>query len=243
MILKDIDSKMEKEKGEERERCNERLNVSADMIFRDCATTLCRSTWHWSFGKADRFKQPKTQNQADFCVLPSTLNKRSAGFGYGARSPMINRQGNDSPSPTKYNLKSLFENPTPNAPSFGSLYLNVKSPIEKFPGPGSYNVSPPLGLNAPKFTLKGRIETKIRNQSPPPTAYNPSPVRSNRYGGIGIGIGNRTFLNNRSLSSNPGPGSYEVQPQFNTNGRTSAMNAKWGSRMTAITKTRENMSL
>lgn len=233
---------MDNDKSEEAMRNRKRLNVSSDSIFRECATTLCRSTLHWSFGKADRFSQPKSAHSAEYCVLPSTLNKRSAGFGYGGRSPMVNRQGGDSPSPNRYNLKSVFDSINPHAPSFGGPYLNIKSSVDKSPGPGAYEVLNPLGNDAPKFTLKGKIETKIRASSPPPTAYNPSPVRSGRFAGIGLGLGDRSFLNNRSLSTNPGPGSYETHSPFNI-AKPSISQSKWGSRMTAVTRARDNISL
>jgi hypothetical protein len=155
---------------------------------------------------------------------------------------MTNRQGGDSPSPNRYNLKSVFDSINPHAPSFGGPHLNIKNSLNKYPGPGAYEVLNPLGNDAPKFTLKGKLENKVRAVSPPPNAYNPSPVRSGRFAGIGLGVGDRSFLNNRALSSNPGPGSYEVHSSFDIS-KPSISQSKWGSRMTAITRARDNISL
>lgn len=46
------------------------------------------------------YRGVSTENMYD---LPSTKSSLKASFGFGERSPLLNKQGLDSPCPTTYN--------------------------------------------------------------------------------------------------------------------------------------------
>ena len=82
------------------------------------------------------------------------------------------------------------------------------------PGPGSYNPYLPLGEEAPKYSLKPRLNIKFRSKSPGPSNYYPNfrATQTTKYAGIGFGIGEKE-KHPRYIS--PGPGSYEIPNIFN----------------------------
>lgn len=64
----------------------------------------------YSFPKETRFKATPKGVCAQTCyALPSTKNKRKAGFGYGTKYDFTGRRNTgNNPPPNNYNIKSLF---------------------------------------------------------------------------------------------------------------------------------------
>ena len=123
----------------------------------------------FTFGKGDRFSTPKPISQVIGYNLPSTLNKRGAGMGFGKRPETYNKEKLRGPSPETYNLKSSFDSPLKyesdhNANTFaarkktfcfgaGREDLQIKKNLNA-PGPGTYkDKSRDCGVNARKFSI------------------------------------------------------------------------------------------
>jgi hypothetical protein len=120
-------------------------------------------------------------------TLPTTLDTKASGFGYGDKNGLMMLTGRDSPSPNCYRLRGNFEKLRfNNGKSFGmphSVYSKVYNPNNKItslmvecPGPGAYEVKNLVGTNAKKFSMKSRIkpvDTATRD-NPPPNTYHPN---------------------------------------------------------------------
>jgi Sperm-tail PG-rich repeat len=146
---------------------------------------------------------------------PSKLNwRRGFTFGQGKRSPMVNAKGRNSPPPGSYNIQSIFDKGS-NGPLLRGQVNDEHSVkrVRNLPGPGSYDPYLPLGQNAPKFSLRPRINLKIRSKSPGPSNYYPNfkTTQSTRFSAIGFGIGEKE---KKHKKISPGPGSYEIPSIF-----------------------------
>ena len=86
------------------------------------------------------------------------------------------------------------------------------------PGPGSYETVRIFGNEGPKFSFKAKIKLSKHCDSPPPNAYNPSPVINTAFKNISFGVGDRNFLR-KLMSDSPGPGTYEIKSEFSKTGK------------------------
>ena len=161
--------------------------------------------------KTTRFPVHKRKNSTEFTVLPSTLALRSAGMGFGRRWNPLNVTGCDSPPPGSYNLPSLASNKGPRIVMDNGKIGNCRNLT---PGPGSYEPLKPLGLNKPKFALKGRIRRIDAEDTPAPGAYSPSfgLTQYTGYAKISFGTGERSDFGKKEWG--PGPGAYEIWSNF-----------------------------
>ena len=221
----------------------EKYLVYSDGIPSSIPTSIGKDTSHWSFSKAERFRFKKPEYSAEFVTLPSTLNNvRTTSFGYGKRSDMKSLVGRDSPSPTAYSPPSIFEINKNHAPSFGprptsnSRGLKV---LRDFPGPGSYNPVSEIGRNSPKFSFRPKIEIKKTYDMPPPNAYNPSYIVTERapYSAITFGYGKRSEQVTPNKET-PGPGTYDLPSLF----RSSSPTKSFSPRSSACSKERCSLS-
>ena len=166
----------------------------------------------WSLSRSRRFDIRHKSNNSEYVVLPSTLNARATGIGFGKRWQPHNVYGMDSPPPGTYNLPVL-------ANTKGTKFSLSESKDNKgrflTPGPGAYDHNKPFEKFTEKITLKSRITRNTKHESPPPGAYNPvlTLTQYNGFKNISFGIGPRTNLEN-SLFDGPGPGAYEMQSKF-----------------------------
>ena len=139
-------------------------------------------------------------------LLPSTIDTKAAGFGFGDKLGVLMRDGRDSPPPNSYKIKGQFDKLRPNqGRSFGiphSAYAKVYNPnnkvtsvIQDAPGPGAYEVKGMVGVNAKKFSLKSRVPECDSNtrSNPPPNSYHPNYTLSenSKFGAITFGFGSR----------------------------------------------------
>ena len=143
----------------------------------------------YTFSKADRFPTIKANNEVGAYSIPSTISSRAASLGYGKKeifketrskykyATPANERNLDSPSPDKYNMKSVFDfkDNMPQQSAFGkvrrtfcfgagredftktvyNLSTIAADPI--VPGPGTYSDGTKLiGVNTRKTTLKER---------------------------------------------------------------------------------------
>jgi hypothetical protein len=151
-------------------------------------------------------------------VSPSRIYwRRGYTFGQGKRSPVENSTGRGSPPPGSYNINSIFDKIS-NGPILRGLANEQHSfrRVSNLPGPGSYNPYLPLGENAPKYSLKPRLEMQIRSKSPGPSCYYPNfrATQNTKFSGISFGAGINDRQKNPKRHPSPGPGSYEIPSIF-----------------------------
>ena len=150
---------------------------------------------------------------------PSRINwKRGYTFGVGKRPELLNSVGRHSPPPDSYRINSIFDK-IPAGPILRGHINGTHSfrRVSNLPGPGSYSPYEPLGENAPKYSIKPRIEMQVRSKSPGPSNYYPNfrTTQATRFAAISFGIGPKPRNLKYSKPSNPGPGSYEIPNIFN----------------------------
>lgn len=176
--------------------------------------TPVRSPSQFGHSRAERFKPLVRTVTPDYITPVSTLSKKTCTFGFGTRYEFKNSTGRDSPPPNTYNLPNYFKQEKP-GPVMIKSKSQSKRPRDNLPGPGTYNPHSPLGKNSKKFSFRSRIPKEIRNDSPPPDAYNPcfTLVTKSNYKEITFGKGERMKLRKNDL---PGPGTYELPSIFHT---------------------------
>jgi hypothetical protein len=170
----------------------------------------------WSFSKDSRFKAAFKPVKTEYTTAPSpSQSRRATSFGYGKRWVPSNFTGKDSPPPGTYQSSSAFNEPKVSGKISPPHNRFKELRRESMPGPGTYNVSKPLGLGAPMVTLKSRITTQSRSDYPSPGDYRPWSVLTerHRFHDISFGFGERRVFGNMDKDS-PGPGSYEQQSSF-----------------------------
>ena len=112
-------------------------------------------------------------------TLPSTLSKKSCSFGYGDRLAPMNKTGRDSPPPTAYNTRTIYNMDRRLKSHFSSFckfgirgmltepydpFLNIDYKTNSIiprdddsPGPGTYDIKKVTVYDKHKgFTLKGK---------------------------------------------------------------------------------------
>ena len=162
----------------------------------------------FSFGKAQRFKYKTSETKVGY-DLPSTISKRGAGIGFGMKldlgkiassKQLFNLTVIDSPPPTTYTLRSVFDPvEPPSVNSRNSLFKERKktfcfgagrehfekvynpasmTPDECVPGPGSYSDrTKNIAVNARKWSLQGRnmymdsTSLALKRAIPSPSEY------------------------------------------------------------------------
>eukprot|EP00347_Sterkiella_histriomuscorum_P002371 403368412 len=155
----------------------------------------------FSFSKAERRSMAiKTVTDVVGYDVPDFKSQRACSFGIGDRK--IPRTS-DSPPPTCYNLKSVFDNKKPDGKAFTfglskehfqRVYLeNHPARDRDIPGPGEYNPQEKIGEKSQKITISGRTN-------------NPLLLTSQRFV--------------------PGPGTYEPRNSINKNGQYVLSNMK-----------------
>jgi Sperm-tail PG-rich repeat len=178
-------------------------------------STIGKDSVQWSFAKARRFKNKTMIECPGLLDLPSTLEKRAAGFGYGKRWQLENSKGKDAPSPDKYNIPSCFDLEKRGPTLQGSERDYPMHQRSSTPGPGTYSIGSTICKDGPKFSFRPRMPTKIRQGSPPPGTYDPkyNLLEKSNYSEISFGNGPKA-REDKPRPNTPGPGTYEVPSSF-----------------------------
>ena len=169
----------------------------------------------WSFGKANRFKQRRSEASSEYLTLETTIGKgRKAGFGYGTRWQPSNPRGKDAPPSTAYSIRGSLDRFIVGG-KFSPCKTRANGKRWKSPGPGSYDIKTFIGEGV-SCTFKSRHSSIARRSTPPPGAYNPkhSLVENSRYSNITFGA--RVSADNLCRLSTPGPGSYDLASSFSS---------------------------
>lgn len=183
-------------------------------LFGTSAVMLSRkSPVSWSFNRESRFKRKNYSVDVDYLPMPSTLNQRTTTMGLGSRWSPRNVKGKDSPPPGLYSIPSSLS-------TKGTIFSRNSSlpPITPAkiitPGPGSYNFHSNIGKESPKYSFKGNNIKILVPQTPAPGCYTPKNTLTvnGGYKNISFGIGTRKLSLGRH--DNPGPGSYNLQSDF-----------------------------
>lgn len=183
-------------------------------LFGTSAVILARkSPVSYSFNRESRFKRKQYSVDVDFLPLNSTLNQRTTTMGLGTRWTPRNDKGKDSPPPGLYSIPSSLT-------TKGTVFSRNSSlppliPVNHItPGPGSYNCNSSIGKESPKYSFKGNNIKILAPQTPAPGCYTPKSTLTvnGGYKNISFGIGNRRL--NLAKNDNPGPGSYNLQSDF-----------------------------
>ena len=130
------------------------------------------------------------------------LSMRGVSFGIGPRSSILSEKGRDSPSPLNYRPTYI------ESPYKGVIIIKR---LQNRPGPGSYNPYEPLGSNAPKITIKSRLQNKFIRNTPAPNCYSPEfqkVLRNSPIYSIPTGIRSKEIREKQQLT--PGPGAYSL---------------------------------
>ena len=169
----------------------------------------------WSFGKANRFKQRRSEACSEYLTIETTIGKgRKAGFGFGTRWQPSNPRGKDAPPSTAYSIRGNLDRFL-----VGGKISPCKARTDgnrwKSPGPGTYEIKTSIGEGV-SCTIKSRHSSIAKRSTPPPGAYNPkhSLVENNRYSNISFGA--RVSADNLQRLSTPGPGSYDLASSFSS---------------------------
>jgi len=190
-----------------------------------------KSKYLFSFGKAQRFSDPKKQTDHPFYNISVWRGDRSTTLGKGTKYDFTKE--NKDKCQNFYNVSKDFDPKTSEAPrySFGlgrshfeKCYYETNKMIDKsIPGPGIYNFVKPFGYGSAKYSLSFRQEDKgikAKSKEPGPGEYkiigiNPKGVYPNSNFGNTPSI---TFGNNRDKRfkydidpKQPGPGAYDVK--------------------------------
>lgn len=178
-------------------------------------SSIGKSSIHWSFSKAKRFRHKSMLDCPELLELPSTLEKRSTTFGFGKRMDLVNVTGKDAPSADKYTIPSCFDTEKKGPTMASSLRDQQNKSRPKTPGPGAYDVASTICKDGPKFSFRAKFPTKERFKSPPPGSYNPkfSLMEKNNYSEITFGVGPRA-KEAKTRPNTPGPGTYEIPSCF-----------------------------
>lgn len=178
-------------------------------------SSIGKSSIHWSFSKAKRFRHRSMIECPELLELPSTLEKRSTTFGFGKRSELTNPKGKDAPSADKYNIPSCFDSEGKGPTIASSLKDKPNKTRPNTPGPGAYDIGTTICKDGPKFSFRQKFTTKERFKSPPPGTYNPkfSLMEKNNYSEITFGVGSRT-KEGKTRPNTPGPGAYIIPSCF-----------------------------
>jgi hypothetical protein len=178
-------------------------------------SSIGKSSIHWSFSKARRFKHKSMVECPELLDLPSTLEKRSTTFGFGKRYELVNATGKDAPSADKYSIPSCFETEKKGPSMAGGLRDTPGKNRPTTPGPGTYDLGTTICKDGPKFSFRPKFHTKDRFKSPPPGSYNPkfNLMEKNHYSEITFGVGPRS-KEGKTRPSTPGPGTYEIPSCF-----------------------------
>jgi len=118
--------------------------------------------------------------------LPSALEKRAAGFGYGTKYDFTRERGRGMPAPNAYPTPTDFDRKKPFAcsHSFGISREQVEKQYVEghfkadpaIPGPGTYNPMKPLGAEKAKYSMRPRTTANSMfagNRNPGPGTYAP----------------------------------------------------------------------
>ena len=114
----------------------------------------------YTIPKAERFKYSKVGVDSIY-NLPSVMEKRSAGLGYGQKNDFT-KGGMRGKTDSIYNIPREFDLKRRNTPqySFGKGRDVCKKPefnvVKATPGVGTYNIGKNLGDDALKFSIFGR---------------------------------------------------------------------------------------
>merc|ERR1711957_864404 len=77
------------------------------------------------------------------------------------------------------------------------------------PAPGSYNLSPRMGCEGPKFSVRQRCEKSMAAGAPGPGAYTHNATKDGPIGSPTYGFGSERQRVESPVIAGPGPGRYE----------------------------------
>ena len=180
------------------------------------AQVLQKSKNAFTFPRSSRFPPPKENDDPGTLLLPSTLSKRSCGFGLGKRSEIKTRHCQDSPCPTSYSLQGAFGNDN-HTVDYKKQTVKERELfyIKPVPGPGSYNLNTLERKHSPCCFIIGRKHIRNYSTTPSPGEYNPdySLKYSGSYRNLSFTRAKRQDLY-RMDNEAPGPGMYNVERVF-----------------------------
>ena len=187
------------------------IECNDPALFRESAETLrYKRPINFSFPKASRFMFNKKQDDRQYVMLPSTLNRRGTSLGYGQRwQPDVHTK--DIPSPGTYEVRTSMH--TSHGPRYKDATPKFLEGFDGVPGPGSYDFVQPIGKNAPKLSFRSKHYDIKYSCSPSPQAYSPKISQGTAIKGTTFGYGQREFMRNMKNDS-PGPGCYEFSSTF-----------------------------
>lgn len=135
------------------------------------------------------------------------LNKHGVKFGYEKKLKEPDFTYIKSPGPGNYEFDRQKVNQSAPKFSFGKeLRGNEMRP--KTPGPGSYELKPKLGAEAPKISMSFyRPLSSVPQESPGPGAYQPNLKNKNKSPEYKIGSSKREIVD-KETKLKPGPGTY-----------------------------------
>jgi hypothetical protein len=104
------------------------------------SSTFQNSVISWTFKKEKRFQENKLNSDKIYDIKADSKNRYTT-IGYGNRSDFVSAKGRYSPSPTDYNITSIFDKNQAEKKGFiiGKKYSNPL--LNTNPGVGSYNIN------------------------------------------------------------------------------------------------------
>jgi hypothetical protein len=183
----------------------------------------------YTIPKAERFKYSKVGVDSIY-NLPSVMEKRSAGLGYGQKNDFT-KGGMRGKTDSIYNIPREFDlnRRYGNSPkyTFGTGRENMIIPstkIPNYPSPNQYNPYKVFGADSMKYSMRGRYDLRNKYDTPGPGSYKQMGINENgKYPSSELcnSIQNRFSGSERfkyAYNKNPGPGSYKSNFLINGNG-------------------------
>lgn len=131
---------------------------------------LSTAKQQYSFSRGSRFEtqaqpikySPRLLLSDKYYDLPSIMGQgRKAGIGIGGKCQLGTLAGSEAPSPTKYDLGSMFNSKTARGTKFGfgreELKIGGIFRKSSTPGPATYTI-PSKVREHPEITLKPRLK-------------------------------------------------------------------------------------
>ncbi|EGR30854.1 hypothetical protein IMG5_122550, partial [Ichthyophthirius multifiliis] len=207
------------------------MSITISNCFQICNSPLnySKSKYLYSFPKSQRFKEDTKPNCEKICYdLPSVIDKRKAGIGYGTKYDFT-KQNKKTPAPNTYNVQSDFEIQKQHHRGFQfgvSRELMEVTGImgnlnKKNPGPGTYPNSSTLNKVAFSFRQRTANDDPLNSKTkyvPGPGSYPiPTAISSNgRYfnskfnssGALNFNPARSKRFPDQNRNQAPGPGAY-----------------------------------
>ena len=183
----------------------------------------------YTIPKAERFKYSKMGVDSIY-NLPSVMEKRSAGLGYGQKNDFT-KGGMRGKTDSIYNIPREFDlnRRYGNSPkyTFGTGRENMIIPstkIPNYPSPNQYNPYKVFGADSLKYSMRGRYDLRNKYDTPGPGSYKQMGINDQgKYPSseLANSVQNRFSGAERfkyDYNKYPGPGAYKSNFLINGNG-------------------------